>query len=128
MEALCRVERVGSLAKPNCAINFFVVASVAVFSCQEHCVDSDRICFARVMEVCFHCLTLYRCCFRRLILGFQIFFSLFDLCCLGVCFLGDCDVDLRLAFGRICFSSRCLIRRLVVVGPSLPCFIAGLGW
>ena len=128
MEALCRVDRVGSATKPNCNINFFVVASMAVFSCQEHCIDSDLICFARAMEVCFCFLTLYCCCFRQLVLGFWIFFSLFDLCCLGVRFLGDCFVGSRLAFGRICFSSRCLVCRLLVAGPSLPCCFAGLGW
>ena len=31
VEALCRMERVGSLAKPNCAISFFVAASLALF-------------------------------------------------------------------------------------------------
>ena len=123
MEAICHVDRVGSVAKPNCDISFFVVASMVVFSCQEHCIDSDWICFVRAMEVWFHFLALYCCCFRRLVLGFQSFFGLFDLCCLGVHFLDDCFISLQLAFGLICFSSRCLIRRLLVVSPSLPCFL-----
>ena len=128
MEALCHVDRLGSAAKPNCDINFFIAESVAVFSCQEHCIVSNWICFARTMEVCFHFLTLYHCCFRWLILGFRSFFGWVDLCCLEVRFLGSCFVDLWLAFDRICFSSRCLVCCLLVVSPSLPCFFAGLGW
>ena len=31
MEALCRLDRVGSVTKPNCDINFFIFASMAVF-------------------------------------------------------------------------------------------------
>ena len=34
VEALCFMDSVGSAVKPNCAISFFVVASLAVFSCQ----------------------------------------------------------------------------------------------
>ena len=123
MEALCCMDRVGSAVKPNCAIGFFVVASLAVFSCQWYCVDSDWICFARATVVCFCFFTWNRCFFRRLILGFQSFVSFVDQSCWLMRFLGECFVGLQLAFCWICFSSRRLSLRCLMVGPSVSCFL-----
>ena len=127
LEALWPVDRVGPATKPNCNINFFIVDSMAPFSCQEHCVVSDLICFARAKEVCFHFMTLYHCCFQQLVLGFQHFFVFFELCCLELCSMGNCFIGLGLGFGWICFCSRHLVHCLLVVGPSLPCVFAGRG-
>ena len=125
-EALCHVDKVGSAAKPNCNINFVVVASVVVFSCQEPCVVSDLICFARAMLFfLFFGLVLLLCSMAHP--GFRIF-GLLDLCCLGKSFLGNCFVGSKVAFGRICFSSRRLVCHLLVVGPSSPCFLLVLRW
>ena len=124
-EALWWVDRVGSATKPNCSINFFLIDSLVVFSCQEHCTVSDSICFARAMVFCFHFLTLYHCCFRRLFLGFRSFCIWFELGCLKLLSLSSCFIGLVVVLGRICFSSRCLFHCLLVVGPSLPCFFAG---
>ena len=130
MEALCRVDRVGSVAKPNSDISFFVVASVAVFSCQERCIVSDLICFARAMEVCFRFLALYRCCFRRLVLCFRNFFGLFDLCCFVGTLLGG-----LLRWFAVCLWSDLFFFKapgplLVGCRPlfGMPCFFAGRGW
>ena len=63
MDALCRIDKAGSPANPNCATSLFVVASLAVFSCQRCWPDSDLICFARAMFVCLRFLTWNRCFF-----------------------------------------------------------------
>ena len=73
IEALCRLDRVGSPTNPNWAINFFSVASLAVFSCQSIWVDSELICFVTAMEVCLCFFAWNRCFFRRLVLGFRGF-------------------------------------------------------
>ena len=106
LEALWQVDMVGSVAKPNWRISFFLINSVAVFSCQEHCAVSDLICFVREMVFCFHFLTWYCCCFQWLFLGFQIFFIWFELGCLKSLSLGNCFIGLGVVLGQICFSLR----------------------
>ena len=116
----------GSATKPNCSINLFLIDSMVGFSCQEHCAVSDSICFARSMVFCFHFLTLYRCCFHWLFHGFRSFSIWFELGCLTLLSLSGCFVGLGVVLGWICFSSRHMFRHLLVVGPSLPCFLWSL--
>ena len=123
MEALCRVGRVGSPANPNCAINFFAVASLAVFSCQSSWTDSNLICFVTVMEVCLCFLAWNRCFFRAAcpwLSEFRRFFgpellagAFFErvLCCF-VAFL----------WFDLFFSTRRVLRGLEI-SPSVSCFL-----
>ena len=78
MEALCRADSLWSLANPNCAINFFVVASLEVFSCQSSRTDSDLVCFVTAMKVCLRFLAWNLCFFSAAcpgLSGFRRFFG-----------------------------------------------------
>ena len=96
---------------------------MVVFSCQEHCIVSDLICFVREMVFCFRFLTWYHCCFRWLFLGFWNFFVWFELGCLKSLSLSNCFIGLGVVLGWICFSSRHRFHHLLAVSPSLPCFL-----
>ena len=123
LEALWRVDRVGSVTKLNCRINFFLIDSVVVFSCQEHCAVSNSICFARVVVFCFRFLTWYHCCFRWLFLGFQSFFIWFELGCLKSLSLSDCFVGL--GFLSDLFFFKAPVPSFVGCRPLFAMFFAG---
>ena len=78
MDVLCCIDKVGSPVNPNCATIFFVVSSLAFFSCQRCCSYSDLICFARAMFVCLRFFSLEPLFFLAACpghLGFHRFFG-----------------------------------------------------
>ena len=122
IEALCRLDIVGSPTNPNCAINFVAVASLEVFSCQNNWADSELICFVTATDVCLYLFAWNRCFFRLLVLGFRDFVCFWLQSCWRECFLSDSVVVLERSFDLICFSSRRRVLRGLESGHSLSCF------
>ena len=125
IEALCRLDIVGSPTNPNCAINFVAVASLVVFSCQNNWADSELIFFVTATDVCLYLFAWNRCLFRLLVLGFRDFVCFWLQSCWRECFLSDSVVVLERSFDLICFSSRRRVLRDLESGPSLACFFEG---
>ena len=123
MEALCRLDIVGSPTNPNCAINFVAVASLVVFFCQNNWTDSELICLVTATDVCLYLFAWNRCFFRLLVLGFRDFVCFCLQSCWRECFLSDSVVVLERSFDLICFSSRRRVLRGLESGPSLSCFL-----
>ena len=122
IEALCRLDNVGSPTNPNCAISFVAVASLVVFSCQNNWADSELICLITATDVCLCFFAWNRCFFRLLVLGFRGFVCFLRQSCWRECFLSDSFVVLERSFDLICFSSRRQVLRDLESGPSLACF------
>ena len=122
MEALCRLDIVGSPTNPNCAISFVAVASLVVFSCQNNWADSELICFVMATDICLYFFAWNHCFFCLLVLGFRGFACFCLQTCWRDCFWSDSVVVLERSFDLICFSSRRRVLRDLESGPSLACF------